>query len=313
LNPELEFRHPLVRALAWLIGSPGLLAAQPAMAGDVLVSDVWCAEALAESYPLLRALDADPGELEAAVAASKSSRLGRIAECLVGFWIERAERFELLARNLAVRESGRTLGEFDLVFLDRREGVVVHWEMAVKFYLRRRDGSEFLGPEGRDTLSRKADRIFGHQLGLGATPAGQAVLASLCTERVVSRAFVKGWLFHPDDLGSGSNQVNPEHQRGWWRTLDEFRRKDLTDARRYCVMERDSWIVGALAREFDATMDSGAAAAHIGSRLEAGGRALMVAQFDPQWDPMLGRTQACLRESGRGFVVPDKWGASAPP
>jgi len=308
LKPDLEFRHPLVRALAWLIGSPGLLAAQPVRASDVLVSDIWCTEALAESYPLLRALDADPGVLEAAVAASKSSRLGRIAECLIGFWIERAERFELLARNLAVRESGRTLGEFDLVFLDRREGVLVHWEMAVKFYLRRRDGSEFLGPEGRDTLSRKVDRVFGHQLGLGATPAGQAALAGLYKGRMVSRAFVKGWLFHPDDPGPESDQVNPRHQRGWWRTLDEFRRKVLPDGRRYCVVERDSWIVGTLAPEFDATLDSGAAAAQIGSRLEAGGRALMVAQFDTQF----GSEGSCLRESSRGFVVPDQWGSSNP-
>lgn len=297
------FRHPLVRSLAWLIGSPGLLAGPPDRGGAVIVADAWCAGALEESRTFLNALDDSPGELEAAVAACKSRRLGHVAECLIAFWLERSDRFELLARNLAVRESGRTLGEFDLVFIDRREGTAVHWEMAVKFYLRRRACADFLGPEGRDTLAHKVGRIFSHQLGLGGTPAGRAALAGVCDGKVISRAFVKGWLFHPEDEQPEGDQVNPNHQRGWWRTLQEFRLSAGRAGGRYCIVERAEWIGGPLEADSGDTFDGGEIMSLVGARLASGGRALMVAQFAPdgvRW-----------RERGRGFVVPDLWGADA--
>ena len=297
------FRHPLVRSLAWLIGSPGLLAAPPDLGEAVLVADAWCAEALEASHTFLRALDDSPGELEAAVAACKSRRLGRVAECLIAFWLERSTRFELLARNLAVRESGRTLGEFDLVFIDRREGVAVHWEMAVKFYLRRRARADFLGPEGRDTLARKARRIFGHQIGLAGTPAGHAALAAVCDSKVISRAFVKGWLFHPEDEEPEGVEVNPNHPRGWWGTLEEFRLSGGRAGGRYRIVERADWIGGPLEADSGDTFDGGEIMSLVGARLASGGRALMVAQLAPQG----GR----WRECGRCFVVPDLWGADA--
>lgn len=299
MSADLKLRHPLVRSLAWLIGSPGLLAAPADAAEDALVPDEWCSRALAGSKGLLLALDREPAELEAAVAAGTSRRLGRIAECLVAFWLAKSGRFELLAQNLAVRDAGRTLGEFDLLFFDHEEHRVIHWEMAVKFYLRRRCGTEFLGPEGRDTLARKARRVFDHQLRLGASPAGLAALASLCSGQVVSRAFVKGWLFHPDDGQPEVPQVSPFHQRGWWRTLEEFATTPENLGRRFSLLERADWMNGPLEAAGRETASAAVIAQRIKARFAADSRAVMLAGFDAPG----GRET----ESGRGFVVPEQW------
>lgn len=299
MSTDLKLTHPLVRSLAWLIGSPGLLVAPADAAEDALVSDDWCRQALADSRGLLLALDDQPAELEAAIAACTSRRLGRIAECLIAFWLEKSERFELLAQNLAVRDAGRTLGEYDLVFVDHQEKQVIHWEMAVKFYLRRRGGTEFLGPEGRDTLARKARRVFDHQLCLGASPAGRAALAALCSGQVVSRAFVKGWLFHPDDGRLDVPQVSPFHQRGWWRTLEEFATTPENLGRRFSLVERADWMNGPLEAAARETASAAVTAQRIEARFAADARALMVAGFESPG----GKGP----ESGRGFVVPEQW------
>ncbi len=270
-------------------------------AADMVVSDQWCRQALEGARGLLLALDDEPAGLEAAIAACASRRLGRIAECLIAFWLEKSEQFELLAQNLAVREAGRTLGEFDLVFFDHEENRLIHWEMAVKFYLRRRGGTEFLGPEGRDTLARKAGRIFDHQLQLGTNPAGHTALAQLSGGPVVSRAFVKGWLFHPDDGQADAPQVSPLHQRGWWRTPEEFSAASANLGKRFSIVERADWLVGPLEANGRETFSAADLERHIGTRFVADARALMVAGFESPAGP----------ETGRGFVVPADWGSKA--
>lgn len=264
-----------------------------------MVSDEWCRQALEGARGLLLALDDEPAGLEAAIAACASRRLGRVAECLIAFWLEKSERFELLAQNLAVREAGRTLGEFDLVFLDHDEKRVIHWEMAVKFYLRRRGGTEFLGPEGRDTLARKAGHIFDQQLRLGASPAGRTALAALSSGQAVSRAFVKGWLFHPDDGRPDVPQVSPLHQRGWWRTLEGFLVAPQNLGRHFSLVERADWMDGLLEAAGRETVTAAELAQRIKARFETDARAVMVAGFDAP--------KGTGRESGRGFVVPDRW------
>ncbi len=245
------------------------------------------------------ALDREPAGLEAAVANCASRRLGRLAECLIAFWLEKSGRFELLAQNLAVRGAGRTLGEFDLLFRDHEEQGVIHWEMAVKFYLRRRGGTEFLGPEGRDTLARKARHIFDHQLRLGTSPAGRAALAAICSGQAVSRAFVKGWLFHPDDGLAGVPEVSPFHQRGWWRKLEEFAATPECLGRRFALVKRADWMNGPLAAAGRETACAAEVARQIKARFEGDARAVMVAGFDAP-----GGTGT---ECGRGFVVPEGW------
>ncbi len=296
--PALQ--HPLVRALAWLIGSPGIL--DPAAGGaDAVVSDAWCAQALAQAQPLLLRLDRNPAELEAHVQARRITRLGRLAESLVCFWLQHSERFELLAHNLAVRADGRTLGDFDLVFRDRQGNTCVHWEMAVKFYLRRpgRHGlAAYVGPTGKDVLAAKAAHIFTRQLMLGGTSAGGAALRSIGAADARARAFVKGWLFHSPDEPMATPGVNFDHGRGWWDTPRRLVTRAALRGQRFRVLERLAWLAWPAACETQHCMDVGQLAGHAALHFEKGGEPLLVAAFDGV---------AGAFESTRGFIVPPAW------
>ena len=300
-----RLRHPLVRTLAWLIGSPGLLAAgAPAHQGKV-VGDDWCAAALADSTLWLLAEDAAPHSLEAFVALHRSARLGRLAENLLAYWFMHFARFALIARNLAVRDGGTTLGEFDFVFRDHAERRVVHWESAVKFYLFRPEIgglAGFVGPGERDTLAAKAEKVFSQQLKLAATRPGRAVLHAIGVEPEAALAFVKGRLFHPETDGLEPAEVNPDHARGWWRRCDRVGNLPGAHAGRYRRIDRLDWMTpGEAAAQVDA-WNSAQCEAALAAHFAAGGAAVMLAQLRED----AGR----LVEVGRGFVPPPGWGAT---
>ncbi len=297
-----DYAHPLVRSLAWLIGAPGLLAHGPGSQHGALADDTWCAAALKQAHPWLAQLDADPAVLDRLLVQHNVRRLGRLAELLLAFWLGNTDRFDLLAVNLAVRDGGRTLGDFDFVFRDHATGTAVHWELAVKFYLQRPGACGFTGytgPAGQDILAAKADRVFSRQLKLNQTPAGIAALAALGLDQVEPRAFLKGWLFYPV-VGEGrpAPGINPAHCRGWWRHHRSGSDHDWPrPGHSYRVIDRLEWLAWpcAAAGAFDATALSVCLDRHFAS----GGTALMVVEFDS--------TSRDAREIGRGFVVPAGW------
>jgi len=301
LTPLHVYAHPLVRSLAWLIGSPGLLTATPT-ADATVVDDAWCARQLAASHVWLAAQDANPRPLEEFVAQRNIRRLGFLAEALLAFWISNCGRFELLAENLVVREGGRTLGDFDLLLRDGDAGEPVHWELSVKFYLRlpAADGlAAYVGPAGHDTLAAKAHRVLTRQLGLAQTAAGKAALARLGIERVAARAFVKGWLFYPPGMPAGATAgLNPAHGRGWWRRhVTDISDNWPVPGRGYRIADRLAWLAwpGMVAPTLDwRELQSG-----LRTHFATGAGALMVVEFDSQAPHAI--------ETGRGLVMPPEW------
>lgn len=303
---DLGFTHPLVRSLAWLIGSPALLAGVAAPGPDMVVDDAWCAAALDDALPWLRRQESHPAALEAFVATRKSARLGRLAETLIAYWLGHVGRFVLLAENLAVRECGRTLGEFDFVLRDLACNELVHWELTVKFYLRdpRLQGvAAFVGPTRTDTLAAKATRMFSSQLGLSRTPAGAAALAAIGAPVGAARAFVKGRLFYPAQPVSAESVVNPAHARGWWMCHDEFRGGRARAGRVFRVLERTQWLAWPERRDATPCLDVEALAALADAHFRGGNTALSVAEFDAEGARSL--------EHGRGMIVPAHWGGAS--
>ena len=296
------FRHPLVRALAWLIGSPSLLR------GPAVVNDAWCQDALARSQSWLNALDRQPAALEAYIAERRITRIGRLAEALMGYWLRHEGRFELLAENLAVREGGRTLGDFDFIARERQSGEVVHWELTVKFYLHRPEiggFSGYVGPGEKDILAAKAGHITDRQLQLAHTPAGKAALALLGVTKIEARAFCKGWLFYP-----GPAQVpempdlNTGHARGtWWRHAAGA----PVPAGHHVVLDRLQWLTFPACVEAERTLDAEQLTRLLDARVAGAGESLLVARVAPEY----GVRPAVFRETSRAFVVPPHWGEAA--
>lgn len=247
----MPFQSAAVRDLAWLIASPPLMA--PGTPGLAVPPPDWLAEAVAEAGPWLEELDDNPAELQRFLAGTFLAqgphfRLGRQAERLLAFWLGRRAGCGLVAAGLEVGVDGHVLGELDVVFRDPRRGLV-HWEAAVKFYLRS-EGSAgweaFIGPNPRDRLAQKLRRVIDHQLPLGRDPRTRAALA-IGDEPLTSEAFLKGWLFYPADgdwmaPGFVPRGVDPGHGRGWWLRHGAGEVPCAARSSRYLLLARPDWL-----------------------------------------------------------------------
>lgn len=160
-----------------------------------------------------------------------SHRLGAVFERLWAAALEASPHHEVHVANLALRENKHTLGELDLVISDRRQGQVLHIELAVKFYLLSGHGGHegnWLGPGLQDRLDLKLDRLLGHQLDVCAKAAKLGLLAELPS---IDRSVValKGRLFYP--LASGAegtterrwpSRIDRDHEFGLWASPSQL-------------------------------------------------------------------------------------------
>ena len=222
-----------MRALAWSCFSAPLIAD----------GDHCCDFTLTpERQAWLARLDADDRPLTDYLAQHcNSPRLGLVFESLWHFFLHQDPDFELLANNLPVRQQGRTLGEFDVILADRKQGVHVHLELAVKFFLARQGGDidyqHWLGPNRADRLDRKIARLNEHQLRLAQTDGGRDALRELGVDHCHTHLRLAGLLFYPSDTACSGRGLHPEHERGRW-----LRRAEFGNRAHWRVLEKPLWL-----------------------------------------------------------------------
>ncbi|MFC3607096.1 DUF1853 family protein [Stutzerimonas tarimensis] len=189
-----RLHHSRVRDLAWTLLSPPLIPDQPQQRHPLAASPWLDGHSLSN---WLSRLDAAPAPLEDWLAQRSNRRLGLYYERLWQFALIHAPEVELLASNLAIRRSGQTLGELDLLLSDA-DGIW-HLELALKLYLgvQQEAGLSWIGPGGVDRLDLKLARLLDHQLPLPAQPEAQAELTRLNVEGTRSRFWLAGYLFLP--------------------------------------------------------------------------------------------------------------------
>ena len=131
---DFPYRTREVRDLAWACFSPPLmLTAQLGIDSAGLVN---CHLGMTtERAAWLAELDRDPSALLGFLADNTSGRLGIYFERLWQFFLQQDPQVELLAHNLPIHDSGRTLGEFDCLYHCHQRQCDVHLELAVKYYL----------------------------------------------------------------------------------------------------------------------------------------------------------------------------------
>ncbi|WP_433694389.1 DUF1853 family protein [Herbaspirillum seropedicae] len=306
-----ELRDPHVRALAWLLYAPDLLAQDaPCWEGRIATLGPVAPEVAGWLHDLEHDLGLNAA-LHAHLARQPTARLGRYAEQLLTFYLQQQDW--LVAANLQVRQQGpthETLGEFD--FLVRPPGDdefgLIHWEFATKFYLLApqsvadagTDAGAFVGPNLADTLGKKMRKIMRQQLMLSAHPAAASVLPAPVT---AARALVKGWLFYrhgeavdlPASLG-----VAADHCRGFWCELPRLAAQHLPDDL-YLILPRLAWLAPARA-----PMAQGLSLPALQAALETAFLAdqspVMVAQCR-----IAKGAEPELLELARGFIVPPGW------
>jgi hypothetical protein len=223
----LHFRQPAVRDLAFALASPPLLSHWPtefAPHRTIELPDYQFWQSHFQRYlPRLRALDDDPTELNQILAKLSSSRLGIRFEALLSFWLnDRSNHwhdFELLAKNIQLKDEKRTIGEVDFIIENKLTGEIEHWELSLKFYLG--EGAlqpyKWRGLNDRDTFGRKIKHTLHKQFNVDCI-----YLPELGEKTIQKRvAIFKGRLFYPDQVSENAKEslaswLGPEHLRGTW-------------------------------------------------------------------------------------------------
>ena len=157
------YQHPLVRQLAFAVGSPNILSGLPdeltIVHGFELHNNQHWQQHLQHYHPRLKYLDQHPQELEDFVGQLKSTRLGLRFEMLIWFWLldDAYHPYQLLGHSIQKIDGAKTLGELDFLMLNSDSGLVEHWEIALKYYLAEADFSlpHWYGLNRSDTLIRK--------------------------------------------------------------------------------------------------------------------------------------------------------------
>ncbi len=232
-------------------------------------------------------------------------KLGLRFEAIVAHWIDLEPSLKLLAKNLAVHDGQRTIGEFDLIV--DNAGTAEHWELAVKFYLGTGDVlnlDNWHGPDPSDTLERKINRLASHQLRLSQDPAGQSLLEQNGWDVRRVRSLVKGRLFHPYQSFRLKNflippNVNPGHEKGWWMTVAGFALEAELKKSRFVILERFNWLAPLISVEKVEVLDHHQVVSFL-SGIETTGLktkgTLHIARLDENGE-----------ELSRGFVVFPQW------
>lgn len=225
-----------------------------------------------------------------------NARLGIYYEDMVSVIINSSPYLLNLKRNIQVSNNGITQGEFD--FLGTASGdngaYDFHLECAVKFYICTGEGnklSDFAGPNKRDRLDIKYQKMLTKQLTLSQEPAGQRRCAELglCPTRFMM--LIQGYLFYHFKkerpvIGMHAD-INPNHNQGWW--LYENETMVLGGQYAYQLLSKPNW----LAVKKDKTISLSELQLHITSMTQP----VLIARLN-------GDT---LHEIDRGFVMPIGW------
>jgi hypothetical protein len=291
------FEVPAVRHLAWLCLSPQLLRHE--------LSFDPAAHLPPEFLETLKRWERNPDTLPVRLTETPEGRLGHYFERLYEVLLRDLLGWDIVLQNQQVQAEGRTLGELDFLVRNRSSGQLEHHEIAIKFYLgfvTEANQVRWYGPNARDRLDLKTERLLNHQSRLCQRPETQGLLASVgVCETVTPRIFMPGYLFYPvaQTLPEAPAQVPREHLKGHWMRLDQARQENISG---WVPLFKPDWI-GPWAQS--AAPDTALARAAL-DRVESAGI--------PQMFAVLNRRPESDRwvEASRVFVMPPQWpGAGA--
>lgn len=295
-----------MRDLAWACFSPPLLHISQVADKGAGVSA--CTLQLSRHRARwLAQLDRYPAPLLAHLSARPTHRLGVYFEHLWHFFLQQDPETELVAHNIAIHEAGKTLGEFDCIYYDRPLGCHVHLELAVKYFLgvpgivdtgSATKRYEWLGPDRRDSLEAKLDRLLQRQIRLGGTAAGTRKLAELNIHTTRKEIALKGYLFQPLSAPAPPPPgYNPACAMNVWLAHEQLEGHCASlDASAFIILPKMAWLSAAHGLVSNTRLDRHELQAQVLARFANEPYPLLVSALD--------RHDV---EASRFFVTPPGW------
>ncbi len=242
-----QLRNRCVQNLAWCLLSPSLIDK----------TEEHGSHTLAQSQKLvdqIRALDDAPSELMQWLASSPSPRLGLMFERFWQFWWRRHTDLSQWLFNQQINKGGRTLGELDALQWQPDTRTLIHYELAVKFYLQvptstlgldRGEEPEdcWVGPNLNDRLDLKWPQMRDRQLTVLYDVHRRPDLP-WNPDTIITRSLTRGRLFRPHRAFSHlhgislDNSLNPAHDHGQWIHLNDWHH---LDGAHWKLLARQEW------------------------------------------------------------------------
>ncbi|QFZ92006.2 DUF1853 family protein [Synechococcus elongatus] len=242
---SLTWPRELADAL-WLLQSPALIRRDR----YPLVGDARLHLAGQQLQTQWQDQDRDRLAAEAAewvTAQPRTYKLGIRAEALLVWALRQLPRFRLLASQLQLRDGSTCLGELDFLIEDRVLQRYEHWELALKFF--GWSGAAWVGPDSKDLLTQKLQRMQGRQLALSQTTAFHDWIEQHAPEAKRSpwqrRLLSRGFAFVPwgKALPTDQAEVSRHAQHGWLLHRDRLpSAAEFPSIHRWASLPRELWM-----------------------------------------------------------------------
>lgn len=301
-----SYQTQVVRELAWACFSPTLLQCSLLGPPEDGVED--CKLHLTpQRQQWLSQLDSNPTALLNHLAQNPSPRLGIYFEQLWHFFLQQDAATELVAHNLAVRDGGRTLGEFDCLYWCHQRQRHIHLELAVKFFLGHRcettsesesQWCEWLGPNSKDRLDLKIAQLMQRQIILGEQPRAQEQLAELGIASLQREVVIKGYLFQPLQHSLPPPlALNPQQVLSKWLEITELAAYlQGLPADNFLVLDKPRWLAPTRTDSQEPVLSRSQLEKALHYHFTQNTRAQLVAGLDTRGEELC-----------RFFVVPQGW------
>jgi hypothetical protein len=172
-------------------------------------------------------------------------RLGHLAEKVVSELIRASENFNVLHENIQIIEEKKTIGELDFIIekLDTQE--LIHFELAYKFYLFDPSISDetinnWIGPNRRDSLREKLDKLKSKQFPLLRNDSTKARLSDIDTEKVSQALCFLVSLFVPYEFKGRLHPVYEKAIKGYYLSSEQFISLDNSE-KTYYLPSKKEW------------------------------------------------------------------------
>lgn len=235
-NSLREFRQPAVRHLAWLCSAPQLVHSRASFQPtDYLPTDY---------LKNLAGWDHNLDNAPALLREPPQRRLGFYFERLYEVMLSDLLGWEILLKNAQIQSNGHTLGELDFIVRNTTDNRIEHHEIAIKYYLGVPNGGDeslWYGPNAKDRLDIKSDRLINHQ----STRTQQPETLELLSRHgingpITPRIFMPGYLFYPLATALEAPATTPQnHLRGCWTYADTL---EETDTSTWVQLHKPHWV-----------------------------------------------------------------------
>lgn len=292
------FKQATLNDLSWLIKSPGLLNADIAS----VISDDELLAHFPDFHKMLCHWDAHPEQVDALLTAN-TGFVGDYFENLIKFYLKNHPALSQVRSRQSVYQNKRSVGEFDFLFINNQTQKTHHWEVAVKFYLQH--GNMYYGPNAKDRLDLKVDKMLHKQIKLSKNPAAAETLKDYPLP-IKASVVLKGMLFYPSNSdwlhhADTEEYLSEYHLRGWWSYAHNLILPENSANSLWLLLRKPYWLCsyGPQNREAE-LMDYRAITQFIRQHFQCDQRPIFLAE-------LMQNPQGQYRELSRGFVVTETW------